>query len=684
METTDQIYERYGHQLEDLLEASRILLSDISPSVWTEQNRVMTTNVSPFPGPFSYERTPYLREVVDCLSPDHPARIVAVMKGAQIGFSTGVIEAGIGWIISQNPGNILLLTGHSDLVEEAMNTKIDQMIDSCGLRPLIRPSVLRKKNMRTGDTNKGKEFPGGSLVAGSASNHKLLRQRSVRFGFIDDFDAAKTSSKESGSTTKMIEQRFAAYHGKMKLYYISTPELRQTSNIEPVYHLGDQRRYHIPCPCCGEFIPLHWSIELDGDKKEKAGITWKADEAGKLIKDSVGYICQKCGGFFTDENKYELNLAGHWEPTAEPSQEGYYSYHISSLYAPPGMYDWEHYVRQFREANPDGQDRREALYKTFVNLCLGEPYEATGEELKANELQKNIRPYQIGTIPEKLSKKDGNGQIVMLTCAADLNGKEDDARLDYEIVGWTETGSSYSIMHGSIGTFIPREGAKKNKVDREHWTYEHHRTRSVWPEFTKVLERVFKTDTDQRSMRVFITAIDTGHYTKHAYDFIDNTNYWVLGIKGKDIGKATKFGVDLKAFKEARERNKLYLLEVNLIKDRLAALIKLRWDEGNDDSQPDGFMNFPEPSKGLYLYNNYFSHYEAEHRVVETKDGQGISAMWVKKNTVVQNHFFDVRVYNIAIRDIVVHIVCTSPDFKIKNPTWSDFVGILFNSNKKK
>ncbi|HEV8512296.1 MAG TPA: phage terminase large subunit family protein, partial [Cyclobacteriaceae bacterium] len=61
-----------------------------------------------------------MREVVDCLSPSHPARIVAVMKGAQVGFSTGVIENGIGWIISQNPGNILFMSGHELLAEESM------------------------------------------------------------------------------------------------------------------------------------------------------------------------------------------------------------------------------------------------------------------------------------------------------------------------------------------------------------------------------------------------------------------------------------------------------------------------------------------------------------------------------------------------------------------------------------
>jgi len=124
--------EVYKHNFHEIENQSVCELSDILPSIWTEQNRHMDSSVSRYKGRFSYNITPYSREIVDTLSPDHPAKIVSVMKGAQIGFSTGVIEPGIGWIISQNPGNILLLTGHSDLSEEAIQ-KVDHMIDSCGL-----------------------------------------------------------------------------------------------------------------------------------------------------------------------------------------------------------------------------------------------------------------------------------------------------------------------------------------------------------------------------------------------------------------------------------------------------------------------------------------------------------------------------------------------------------------------
>lgn len=664
----------YYDQFIDIFDSSWHKLSTIKPSDWNEQHRSMDSSVSRFKGRFSYDITPYTRELVDCLSPDHPARRIACMKGAQIGYSTGVIEAGIGWIISQQPGNILFLTGHSDLAEEAV-TKIDNMIDSTGIRGLIKPNSKRTRGTKTGDTNTKKEFPGGSLVSGSAGNHKLLRQRAVKYGFIDDFDAAKKSDKKSGSTRKMIEQRFAAYADEMKLFYISTPEIRQSSNIEPAYLLGDQRKYHIPCPCCGEFICLEWTIPIEGRDNEMGGITYKLDANNKLVDDSVGYICQKCGDFFDDSNKHELNVLGKWIPTAEPSEEGYYSYHISSLYAPPGMYDWKHYVRQYLEANPTGQKTIEILNQTFVNLCLGLPYEATGESPKANELQKNnIRSYEVEVVPEKLSIKDGNGKIVLLTCACDLNGIEEDARLDYEVLAWSESGATYSVTHGSIGTFIPREGAKKNKEDRAAWSYEHHRSNSVWPEFNKVIDAIWPTDSG-RQMKIFITGVDTGHYTNQAYSFVDTSNFNVVCLKGDKVNKYVPFGRDVPTFKLAKERPNLFLAEVGHLKDNLAGYITLKWDQGNDQAQPANFMNFPTPSKGKYLFKNFFSHYESEHRVIENKEGQEVAAIWVKKSSISQNHFWDVRIYNIVLKDILLKKIFK--ELKMQTYTWQDYCSLV-------
>lgn len=659
----EEKYQAYATQLVDIILSSKVSISSIKPSDWVEQNVIMG---KPFPGPYRYSRTPYCREIIDCYSPSHPMRWLAFMKGAQIGASAGILIPILLWMIKNDPSNAYFLVGSPDLIEKATE-KLDIGIDNAGLRQYIKPQVQRRKSQKTGDTNSKKEFSGGYIHIGSANNHKDIRDVSLKYGLFDDFESVKKKSKESGDTRKLLEQRFAAYMDTHKISYISTPELADESNIEAAYLLGDQRKYLIPCPCCGEYIELKWYIK---ESDIIGGVTWKLDDNNKVISESVGYICQKCGGFFDDKNKNELLNNGFWKPTAEPSKPGYYSYHLSSLYAPIGMYDWEHYVNDYIEANPEGQPRNEDLWKTFCNVVLGETYKNPSTELKANLLQKNTRTYEIGTIPEKQSISDGNGKIVLLTFACDLNGTIDDARLDWEIVGWSENNTSYSIDHGSIGTFIPNESNKKNKVVREKWTYQHGRTNSIWPYLSQILGTEFKTDTG-RKMKILISGMDTGHLEHEAFAYVDTCNFYMVGLKGDKEEKYVNRFVEQAIFKPGISRQNLFLLRVGRIKDRLSAMMKLNWDSGNDDQQPSGFMNFPTPSNGKYLYNNYFSHFEAEVRKTD-KDGNFI---WEKKNTIVQNHLFDCRVYNIALKEIITSQVCK--EMKIPNYTWADFVSIV-------
>jgi phage terminase large subunit GpA-like protein len=660
-------FAEYNHHILDILEASRVKISTLRPSEWAEQNIIMPP---PIPGPLRYEVTPYSREIIDRFSSEDPAREIALMGAAQWGKTATILIPLIGYIIANDPGNIIMTVGHDDLLKEAMD-KVDSMLDSTGLRKLlIRASAQRAKSQKTGDTDSVKQFPRGYFKLSAASNPKIWRQENYKYGLLDDFEAVRASSKAAGNQRGLIMKRFTVYSKTRKILYVSSPERMQKSNILEVYNLGDKRKFLVPCPCCAVYIELRWTIE--GKNGIVGGITWETDDKGELIPNSVGYKCQECGGFFTDQNKSEYVNKGYWQPTAKPFRPDFYSYHMSALYSPPGMDDWTHYVYKWLEMHPKGEKRDESKYQLFLNVDLGEPYEEEGEAPKANELQKNIRNYNIGLVPSKMSENDGNGSIVLLTCACDLNGLEDDARLDYEIVGWSESGTTYSIRHGSIGTFIPREGEKKN--DRKKMTYLPNKPNSVWPELIKVIDTIYETDTGER-MPVVITGIDCGHYSNHAYNFIDKCNRFVIGLKGKDADKLIRHGIDLPNFRTAKERANLFLVEVNMIKDDIAGNVKLHWDEKKDEFQPAGFMNYPTPSEGLYLFTNYFAHYEAEHKVIETTEEGRVASRWKKKSSALQNHFFDVRVYNHAVRDILASQLCKAAG--MKTHTWKDCVDII-------
>ena len=672
--------ESLKKQLDKILGFDDYLISDLKPSVWAEQNRVMTADVSNFEGPFSYDRTPYVREIVDILAYDNPVKKVAIMKGAQIGLSTGVIENGIGYLMSEAPCPILLSARDEGLVKKMMVSKIDQMIDSCGLRSLLRAPAQKLKKSKTGDTDLQKLFPGGSLDAFSMMQPGRARQISARVMFLDDFEAAKTD-KDAGSAEKLFLTRTASYYDTMKVFYISTPEMKQTSNIEPIYLKGDQRKYHVPCPCCSTPIELKW--QTIGKNAKRAGIVWELDDEGTIVPGSVGYICQECGDFFTDAHKYEMNLAGKWIPTAVSKETGLVSYHISALYSPPGMYDWEYYVQQWLDAQPENaatpMQAKENL-KTFIQTCLGETYEERGKSLKVTKLQRNTRNYTPGIVPTNLSEDDGNGPIVLVTCACDLNGTEDDARLDYEIVAWSRSGASYSVDHGSIGTFIPRENTRKDKVDRERWTYQSV-GRSVWPKMTEILNTRIPDENGQE-YRIGIFGIDTGHFTQYAYGYLDELHetceVFSVGVKGYKPDKFKPIDSNAGNYVLSKERGDLYLLDVNQMKDDIAGIIDLPWSEEDGTQQPFMFMNFPTPEQGKYTYKDYFQHYEGEKRILKTSaDGKTAGYLWEKKSNSVMNHFFDCRLYNYGLKDILTDLFCKEAGLKNYEYSWINYCKIL-------
>lgn len=650
------------------------------PSDWTEKHVKLTSDISRFQGPFSYNISPYTREIIDALDPTNPTETVAVMKCAQSGLTQGVIIPGICYIISESPGPILFMAGDKELGKNSIETRLDPIIESAGISHLIRPNVIRKRNQRTGDTSTGKEFAGGQLVMQGTKNADKMRQFSVRYIFADDWEAAPRDDKKEGSTQKLVEGRATSYGSTAKKFYISTPAVEQTSNILPVYLKGDQRKWHWPCPHCGAYIPVEWRVKREDGTY--GGIKWDLDKEGRLIEESVHYECQLCTGKINYKDKYNLNLLGEWRPTAKPMRPQFRSYYLNALIIPPGFTSWVDLVYEWLDAHPQTGVTDIGKLKTFVNIRLGQTWKETGSTPRVNQLMKNMCEYKPGVIPDLTSRAHGNGEIIMLTLACDLNGimndQNEDVRLDWELVAHSESGATYSVDHNSIGTFKRmHERTEQEKItdgDREKWTYHHGMPNSVWPEFEKIMQGNYETESGERKMKPLVTLVDTGSFTRLAFQFIDHAPGLIFGIKGEGDTKYKKTASDTPPVKLSRERSKLFLLEVNQLKDELSGFMKLK--KGSDGYQPPNFMNFPQSENGKYQMSGYFEDYEGERRVEEmNKEGNTIGFKWEKKNSTVRNHFWDVRIYNNAAR--YIHLFFIAKEQKLRSLSWAEFVEMI-------
>ena len=650
----------------------------LKPSDWTEKNVYLTSDISRYTGFYKYDVSPYTREVIDCLDPTSPVEMISVMKCAQSGFTQGVIIPGICYIISETPSNILFMAADKELVKNSIRTRLDPILHNSGLSDLIRPNVVKKKNQRTGDTDFSKEFAGGSMTAEGTKNADKLRQISVKYIFADDWDAAPRDDKKEGSIRSLLEKRARSFGSTKKIYYVSTPTVEQTSNILEVYNLGDRRLWNWKCPHCKEYIPIEWRVKLEDGTT--AGITYELTKEGELIPESIHYKCQKCAGKIVESQKFELNLSGKWIPTATPKRPQYRSYQLNALVIPPGFDSWTDLVYQWLEAVPPSGIIDEGKLKTFLNTSLGQTWEEKGKTPKITDLMNNTRSYPLGTVPDDTANADGNRRIVLLTLACDLGGimneNVEDVRVDWELLAHSSTGVTYSVNHGSIGTFQRKRKRTKTQDetygDREKWTYNHGQRNSVWPELYKLIKTTYIGESGF-GYDVDITIIDTGHFTRLAYEFINiTTDAVVVGIKGAAEPDFRKIQKDTPIIKRSREMvGKLYILEVNQLKDILANNMKLK--QGLDGYQPVGFMNFPQPERGKYTMRSYFKHFEGEHRVEQKNGEQVVGFTWKKKSSDVENHFWDVYIYNLAAREIYIDIMRRSST-SFKNLDWESFV----------
>jgi phage terminase large subunit GpA-like protein len=656
----------------------------LEPSEWVEQTVYLTSAESRYAGFFSYDRSPYSREIIDNLSPFSDVEMMGIMKCAQSGFTAGVVVNSIAYIMSQNPCQVIFVSGSDQLVKDTIRDRLDPVLQNSGnLKELIRPNSIKKSNHRTGDTDIKKEFAGGALTCLTYKPSKL-RQYSAKVILADEFDDAPRTNLLEGSIRMLLQGRTVSFGNSKKLLYISTPTTKGISNIEEVYEMGDKRFWNWICPHCQEYIPILWRVEKEDGTY--GGIKWEFDNDDKLIESSVHYECQKCCGKIYYKEKSQLNLTGKWIPTATPLRPQYRSYSFNALCIPSGFDDWVTLVNEWIKACPKNEPIDIGLLKTFTNTRLGELWEDRGITPKANSLMANIGEYEINKIPDVTCEEDGNGKIALITLCCDLGGimddtnKNYDVRLDWEIVAHTSNGQTYSINHGSIGTFKRNRNKKKSEADKEFdrvkWTFHEGLPNSVWPKFKEIIYTSLEGESGMY-YDIDITLVDTSYFTKLAYNFISGIkDRIVYAIKGDTDIKPRLNDKNSPLIKKSREnKGRLYILDVNPIKEQLSSNMALI--SGSDGTQPSGFMNFPHPSTkyvNKYTLKGFFSHYESEVRVPLFKNGIEIGYGWKKKKE--DNHFWDIAVYAIAAREVFIADLKEN-DPKYRNLTWEMFCDMI-------
>jgi phage terminase large subunit GpA-like protein len=347
----------------------------ISVAEWAEKNRLLPTKTSAIGGQYRIEKTPWVREILEKLSPDDPTREVWWQKGHQIGGST-VAENWIGYLADNAGGPTLAVRPTLDKAKEWARERIQPMFDEC---PCFVGKVAEQRSRDGGNAQLYKDFVGGFLRVVGANVPSPLKSSSIKNGLLDEMDDMPWDVGGQGDVVELLRARLTTFGKSAKLYGNGTPTISGYSQIAKQFNDTNQKYWHVPCIRCGAYHPILWRnlVWDDGDPS------------------SVRYRCPSCDHEFEEYHKTKICAAGRWIATAESKLSLVEGYHTSALYSPPDWLSWEDCVRRFLRAKRRGAE----AMKVWVNTILGEVSNAAADGAEPDPLMARREVYE-AEVPE--------------------------------------------------------------------------------------------------------------------------------------------------------------------------------------------------------------------------------------------------------------------------------------------
>jgi len=570
-------------------------------SEWAAANRVLPPDV-PEPGPWRNERTPYLVDIMDTMSPGSPYREGWVKKGVQVGGSA-CGENFIGAAICTAAGSILMVFATLDDAKQWELSRFTEMRDNTRE---LRRRVKDPRTTGSDNTKLRKKYPGGVLRLVGANRAGAVKSATIRYVKFEEPDEYVTDLDDQGNPIALAMKRTSNFGSKAKIYGDGTPTIKGRSAIDQHYHRGDQRLWMVPCPECSQHQALDW-------KRFK----WEPGQP-----DTVLFHCEACGVGSPEHawksrsyarrpgmTEAEANAEGlaHWQATAQ-GERGVASWHLPSLMAPIGWRPWSALAAEWDAAIEAEKAGDPEAKKEFVNNQLGDVWaESMNSEMTATGIAARREQYAQMTCPTA---------GLVLVAGVDTQ----DNRLEVEIRAYGRGEESWGVQHSVL--------------------YGSPSSPETWGKLRELLETPVQHESGQL-MRIDAAAIDAGgHHDadvkmfcrdaqargRHWFAIRGATTYHApmlgkprneqINWRGKPIpGAAVVRYVGTQSIK-------------NLLYSRLAKVEK----------PGPGYVHFP-----IGYEEDYFAQLVAERRELR-KDRNGNRAYWWVK-TQARNEAWDLMVY---------------------------------------
>lgn len=356
----------------------------VSFDAWLPKNIILVDG--PKKGEFwSAEDAPYLPEIAQCLSQEHPCTEVTVRKSQQ----TGVSILALAWMlyIAENcPDNSIYGVPGLDALQDINSGKLQPLIDAW--QKYTKKTVIMPTTSRSGvgSTTYEKKFSGGALYLANANTVMDLSAKTTRFGVKDE--VSKWQSLPNGADPEnLFFGRFTAFRRQKtyKIFGLSTPELDSGDalgegpghcRIDRDFRRSDQRFWYIRCPECGkEQVQRDAYLLID-----------------KLHLHKTVMQCQHCEHHISEMERVIAVREGRYIPTFV-GPDRHPGFHVDAFMSLMMSYE------AIAEDKIKYEAKGEAGAKDYSNLICGLPYQMKGNAPDHQRLMERREDYPALSIP---------------------------------------------------------------------------------------------------------------------------------------------------------------------------------------------------------------------------------------------------------------------------------------------
>ena len=466
---------------------------DLTVSQWADKYRRLPRSAAE-PGQWRTSRTPYLREPMDAFT-DPKVRRIVMVASSQVGKSEFELNC-IGYIIHQDPGNILYIHPDIDDAKKFSQVRVGPLIQECRV---LRSRVSRAKSRDSGNTILRKSFPGGMLIMCGSLVPDDLASTPCRYIFGDERDRWAASAGNEGDPWKLATARQITFYNS-KAVEVSTPTIKNASKIAQSFAEGTMERWCVKCPHCGEYHDIRFE-DITFTKIEKM-----IQKQQQYEVTDIYYTCPDCDCIST-EAQIKKQPAKWIADNPDAYKRGIRSFWLNSFVSP--WASWESSILEYLYAKGDTKSMQ-----VVYNTRFGELWEDRGELEDEDSMlaRREAEPYGLQEGGTPIELPDG---VLLLTAGVDTQ----DNRMEYEIVGHGHFKETWGIEKGVV----------MGRPDDE----------KTWAKLDEVIfDRVFHF-ADGLGLRVSLTFVDQGgHFSgevrQACHDRIDKRVFAIMGSTKHD------------------------------------------------------------------------------------------------------------------------------------------------------